>query len=167
MDFTIERATPEDAEELLLYLKQIGKETDNLTFGEEGLPFTVEEEQAFLSGMQNTSNGIMLLAKSNGRIVGNASLSRLPRRMSHCGDLSISVARSHWGIGIGSALMEELLLYAKSNAYESIDLQVRSDNLRAIQLYRKFGFQSVGTRPSLFKIDSRYADVDFMYLLLK
>ena len=48
MEIQIRRAEASDAAELLDYLKQIGGETDNLTFGAEGLPFTVEAEAAFL-----------------------------------------------------------------------------------------------------------------------
>lgn len=32
----------EDAKNMLEYLKQVGGESDNLTFGKEGLPFTPE-----------------------------------------------------------------------------------------------------------------------------
>ena len=41
VDFTITRVTADDAEALLEHLKTVGGETDNLTFGAEGLPVTV------------------------------------------------------------------------------------------------------------------------------
>ena len=37
MNILITKAMPEDAKKLLEYLKKIGGETDNLTFGSEGL----------------------------------------------------------------------------------------------------------------------------------
>ena len=37
MNILITKAMPEDAKEILEYLKKIGGETDNLTFGSEGL----------------------------------------------------------------------------------------------------------------------------------
>ena len=46
--FTITRARPEDAAALLDYLKIVGGETDNLSFGAEGVPLAPEEEQAYL-----------------------------------------------------------------------------------------------------------------------
>ena len=49
MNISIDRATCEDAAEVLQYLKQIGSETDNLTFGAEGLPFTIESEAAYIN----------------------------------------------------------------------------------------------------------------------
>ena len=49
MDFVITRAVPDDAAALLELLRISGGETDNLTFGAEGLPFTVEQEREFLA----------------------------------------------------------------------------------------------------------------------
>ena len=45
--FEIDQARPKDAAQLLAYLKQVGSETDNLTFGAEGLPGTAEQEAAY------------------------------------------------------------------------------------------------------------------------
>lgn len=42
MPIEIRKATASDAEEILNLMKTLGSETDNLTFGKEGLPFTVE-----------------------------------------------------------------------------------------------------------------------------
>ena len=82
MSITIKKATCTDATDILEYFKQIGAETDNLTFGAEGLPFTIESEAAYISQIENSCDAIMLIAKENGKIVGDASLSRLPRRMN-------------------------------------------------------------------------------------
>lgn len=38
----IREALAKDAEQMIEYLKIVGGETDNLTFGETGLPVTVE-----------------------------------------------------------------------------------------------------------------------------
>ena len=166
MCITIEKALPSDAALLLSYLKQIGGETDNLTFGAEGLPFTEEAEAAFLAGMENSCDGIMLVAKSDGKIIGNASLSRLPRRMAHRGDLAVSVAKEYWNKGIGTELLKNIISFAKANGFEVLDLQVRSDNHAAIHVYEKLGFQRLCTYPRFFKIGSQYADFEYMYLAL-
>lgn len=42
MNITIQRATTADAAAILEHLKQVGGETDNLTFGAEGMPFSIE-----------------------------------------------------------------------------------------------------------------------------
>ena len=45
MSFSVERARPEDAAALIEFLRVVGGESDNLTFGAEGIPVTVEEEE--------------------------------------------------------------------------------------------------------------------------
>lgn len=43
-EFDIREATPKDAEKIIIYLAQVGGETDYLSFGKEGLPISIEEE---------------------------------------------------------------------------------------------------------------------------
>lgn len=166
MGIIIERATCEDAAEILEYLKQVGAETDNLTFGAEGLPFTTESEALYISQTENSCDDIMLIAKEDGKIVGNANLSRLPRRMKHRGEFSISVQKEYWNKGIGSHLLLEIIQFAKENSFEVIDLQVRSDNLSAIHLYKKFGFKKIGMHPSFLKIGDEEISFDYMCLMM-
>ena len=47
-------ATPEDAAAILAFCKLAGAETDNLSFGAEGVSFTVEQEQEFLEYAQKS-----------------------------------------------------------------------------------------------------------------
>ena len=93
-------------------------------------------------------------------------LNRLPRRMSHRGDFSISVAKAYWNKGIGSQLLGEIIRFAKAHSFERLDLQVRSDNRSAIHLYQKYGFETLCTYPSFFKLGTEYVDFDFMSLQL-
>lgn len=166
MGITIERAAPADAAALLAYLKQVGGETDNLTFGAEGLPFTAEDEEAYLTGIETSRDSIMLVAKADGKIIGNASINRMPRRMCHRGELAVSVLKEYWNKGIGGQLLSGLIAFARENAFDIIDLQVRSDNLAAIHLYEKFGFERIATYPGFFKIEGQYVDFDFMCMRL-
>ena len=162
MGSRIEKAIPSDAAMLLEYLKQVGGETDNLTFGPEGMPFSVEAE--FISSMENSIDNIMLLAKSDDKIVGCASLNRLPRRMKHRGDFAISVAKDYWNKGIGSQLLNNIIAFAKENDFEVIDLQVRGNNKNAIHLYEKYRFKKIGEHPAFFKIDDENISFDIMCL---
>lgn len=164
MSITIEKAKVEDAAKILEYLKQVGSETDNLTFGAEGVPFTVEEEADYICQLENSCDDIMLIAKDVDKIIGTAGLNRLPRRMQHRGDFSVTVLKAYWNKGIGSQLMKEILKFAKENNFEVIDLQVRSDNTAAIHLYEKFGFLKLGTHPAFFNIDGVEISFDYMYL---
>lgn len=166
MSITIEKARPEDAAALIEYLSAVGGESDNLTFGAEGFPTTAEEEAEFLRREGENPKNLMLVAWEDGRMVGNAHLGALARRMSHRASLGISVRKAAWGRGIGTALMKQVVAHAREHGVEIIELEVRSDNAPAIHLYEKFGFVKIGRYPKFFKIDGVYADCELMNLYL-
>ncbi len=164
---TIREALAEDAERVIEYLKTVGGETDNLTFGEEGLSVTVEQEEQFLKNVHDDKTSVMLIACKDGEIIGEGGFSGMPRRMSHRAELGINVKKKYWNCGIGSKIMEELIKYAKKSGIEILNLEVRSDNVRAIHLYEKFGFSHIGTSPAYFKIGDDYIDFELMFLDLR
>lgn len=166
-DFIIENARPEDAAAILEYLKIVGGETDNLNMGAEGMPITVEEEEAFLRSMLDSSDGAMYAAKADGEIIGIANVSRMKRRMSHRASIGVSVRRCAWHGGVGSALMAALIAFARKNGIEQLELKVRFDNDRAIRLYERFGFAKVGTIPAFLKVNGEDFACDHMVLSLK
>ena len=166
MQFTIERARAEDTAALLEYLKIVGGETNNLSFGAEGVPLSVDEEAAYLSRQFESADNAQYLAKANQEIIGTASLNHKPKRMSHRGVFGISLKKAYWGYGIASALTEKILSFAKENGFEQLNLEVRSDNTRAIRLYEKYGFRKLCTFPAFFKIDGVPVDFDLMNLEL-
>ncbi len=166
MSFSIEKARPEDAAALIEYLRVVGGESDNLTFGAEGLPATVEEETAFLEKSAADTRSVILLAKEDGEIIGDGHIEAFSRRLSHRAGLGITVRKAAWGRGVGTAIMERLIAHAREQGIEIIELQVRSDNARAIRLYEKFGFVKIGHYPGFLKVDRVYADCDLMNLYL-
>ena len=109
---------------------------------------------------------MLFVAKAAGVIIGDASLERMPRRMSHRGEFGIAVRKVWWGCGVASALMKEILKFAEANGFEQLNLEVRSDNARAIRLYEKFGFRKLCTFPAFFKINGQDIDFDLMSFCL-
>lgn len=166
MNYIITRAAPEDAAELLAVLKQVGGESDNLSFGPEGLPFTVEEEAAFLASLQTSDTSAFFVAKKDGKIVGSASfMSMNGPRMGHRGELGMSIVKSEWGNGVGHALMDAILDFARNTAHAKIiSMEVRSDNHRALRLCERYGAKKIGTFPGFFQIDGQLIDFDLMHL---
>lgn len=164
--FEIVRAQAQDAAALLEYLKIIGGETDNLSFGPEGVPLDVEAEQAYLGMQAQSHDNIQLLAKVNGGIIGTASLNRKPNRMRHRAEFGISLKKAWWGCGAATVLAQGVLDFARKAGIEQVNLEVRSDNKRAIALYEKLGFRKLCTFPGFFKIKGERIDFDFMNLEL-
>ena len=168
MDIQIMKAQPSDAYELLEYLKVIGSESNNLTFGPDGVLMSLEEEQEFLTSELVSESSVTLIAKRNGKIVGNARFTGCTKeRTRHRDDIGISVLKSEWGNGLGSRLMESLIDFAKNIAkVEVITLEVNQTNTRAIALYEKFDFKKTGVFEAYTKIDGKYLDFDMMVLYL-
>ena len=92
--FGIERAREEDAEALLEYLKIVGGETDNLSFGAEGVPVDLETEKSCLRSQYESVDNVQYLAKVNGEIIGTASMNRKSNRMGHRGVFGISLKKA-------------------------------------------------------------------------
>lgn len=168
MDYIIRKATSSDAEEFLRYLRQIGSESYNLTFGEEGIPFTAEQERKFLTSLEKTDTCVIFCAVDGDKIIGDISCDRNPReRLRHRGNIGISVVKDHWNKGIGSALLKNTIEYAKKEMkLEVLTLDVRCDNVNAIHLYEKFGFKITGTIPAMMKINGELVDCYTMTLFL-
>ena len=163
----IRETMPEDADKLIAYLKKVGAETDNLTFGKEGLSVTVEQEKAYLTQVHEEQRSVHYSVWKEGELIADGSLSGLPRRMSHYAELGLSVIKEQWNQGIGGRLLDELIAYARQASIEIIRLEVRSDNACAIHLYEKYGFKRVGMIPGYFKINDTYVDFVMMCLDLR
>ena len=163
----IKEASPENAFARIEYSKKIGAETDNLSFGAEGFPISVEGEEEYIRSVLKDERSCSFFAWRDKEIIGDVSLTGFPRRMYHRAELGITVLKSEWNKGLGSRLLEMAIEYAKSHGIEIINLEVRSDNFRAIHVYEKFGFRKIGASPAYFKIGDSYIDFDIMYLDLR
>ena len=106
--------------------------------------------------------GLWVVSEIKARIVGACNL--IPRGLGsvnksrHVLTSGMAVLKEYRGIGIGTALMEYVINWAKTLDYEKISLSVFSTNAPAINLYQKFGFEIEGVKKKEFKIESKYVD---------
>lgn len=63
---------------------------------------------------------------------------------------NIAVKKGERGRGIGKFLMSELLSRAKILGVKSVTLEVRSDNIPALNMYESFGFRVEGVRKKYY-----------------
>ena len=160
-------AKESDAQALLTHLGKVGAETDNLTFGKEGFRISPEREARFINRFIKNEDEIMLVAMDGDVVVANGVIERerIPR-LSHISRLTITVLKNYWGQGIGSRLMKMMIDFCVSTDAKVISLEVRSDNDRAVKLYEKFGFETIGLYKKFFKINGEYHDAYLMQLIL-
>jgi RimJ/RimL family protein N-acetyltransferase len=80
-------------------------------------------------------------------------------RVRHSGEFGMSVRQSYWGLGIGSLMLDTLVDWARATRIVTkIDLRVRTDNERAIKLYKRKGFVIEGTIRRAIRLGGEYFD---------
>lgn len=164
----IARATKIDAPKIIEYLNIVGGESDNLLFGANGFHMSVEAEENFIENLADSIVSALLVGKIENEVVCVGSIMTSPKeRISHQADLAVSVKKKFWGLGIGTHLMQTMIDFAKkSGQTEILHLGVKADNLTAICLYRKMGFNEIGRHKNFFKINGKYYDEILMDLYL-
>lgn len=167
MNIEIRKLRPEDAAEVLEYMKTVGGESDNLTFGSEGLEISVEDEEKFIANMEKHERRALFCAEIDGEISAVMNVECGIRRMAHVANFGISILKKHWGKGVGSMLTEKAIEFAKSVDAEIIKLAVKEDNERGLALYKKYGFQEYGRLKNAIKVNGEDFDEIFMSLNLK
>lgn len=84
-------------------------------------------------------------------------------RMRHSATLGIMVHKDYQNMGVGTALMEKLIDLADNwLRLVRIELTVYEDNLRAIRLYEKFGFEKEGIKRMGAVKAGKYANLIMM-----
>lgn len=164
----VREANWQDAERIIQYVKAVGDESENLTFTSKDFNKTISEEVKIINDYQKTPNKIFIIAEADGQIVGQLDVAASHKpRLYHVGEFGISVRKSHWGLGVGAALMQSMVDWAKQTGIiRKLNLMVRADNEKAQGLYKKFGFEYEGTNRRDMIINGQMHDAHYMGLLI-
>jgi RimJ/RimL family protein N-acetyltransferase len=164
----IRQATVEDAPALQRYISELGAERLPVLLPMERVP-TLEEEQAFISGLVEHEASTLLLAFCGQELVGVLDLRGNDRPgMEHCGRLGMSVAKACRKQGIGTRLLEEALAWALADGrIRRIELEVLANNPVAIALYRRVGFVQEGCKRQAVNVGGEFVDLLGMAYLLE
>ena len=155
----------EDAQEILQHMILTSEETENMLRYSDEIKMTETEERTYLSDMESSSDAIMISAVVDGKIVATAGLTPISKfkKCRHRAEFGISIQKEYWGLGIGSHIMAAILETARQDDYEQVELDVVTDNKRAIALYEKFGFKTFGTNKRAFRCrDGQYQALHLM-----
>jgi RimJ/RimL family protein N-acetyltransferase len=107
-----------------------------------------EPSEAFFIGeMIRGGDALALVAEADAEVVGNVLIS-VDRNVAsaHIGTLSICVAHDWRNVGMGSALVQVALEWAREHGLLKVALGVFPDNERAIAVYERAGFVTEGLR---------------------
>lgn len=122
----------------------------------------IHRNEEYIARMDGNSHQFVAVAFEDGGelIVGSIGLEVFSNpRLRHAGGVGLMVHKKYQGQGIGSALMETALDVADNwLMLVRIELGVFQDNVRAIHLYQKYGFEIEGTKRMAAIRGGAYAD---------
>lgn len=169
-EITIREAQEADARAMLDYLAVLTSEpgVPILLSHERASSFTVESERELIRRHRDQPNSLWLLAVEGERVVGMLNMDGGGRPESaHSVSLGVSVARDWRGRGVGRELMTRAIEWARrTEGISRVELEVFSDNARAIRLYERMGFATEGLRRRAYVKDGVAIDSLMMALLL-
>ncbi|MBC5782852.1 ribosomal protein S18-alanine N-acetyltransferase [Ramlibacter sp. USB13] len=76
--------------------------------------------------------------------------------------LNITVDPAHQGLGWGRVLLDALALWARQQHAQWLWLEVRTSNLRAQQVYQRYGYRRVGERRNYYPAEHGREDAIVM-----
>ncbi len=165
--YSMKVATEEDAAALLEHSKKVRGETDFLLTYPEEFTMTVDEEKEMLNTFRKTKNQFILCVYYKDCIIASAGIMPVmeKKKVLHRASFGVCVEKEHWQQGIGKKLMENSVLLAFQAGYEQIELGVFAVNIRAKEMYEKFGFREWGKIPSAYRLkNGSYRDEILMGL---
>jgi RimJ/RimL family protein N-acetyltransferase len=156
-------ANPADAEALTTLGRSVA--------GEPELWMTYDrsraDERRHLKAVRRDPNFAVFVAETPAGIVGRVSIGRERNPYSsHVAEVGLMVASDHRRRGIGSALMQEAVKWARGSGVTKLELEVFPHNEPAIALYRKLGFREEGRRGKRYWVGGKYVDAVLMALHL-
>lgn len=144
-----------DVPGLLDYLvKSAGESEFILRSPEECGKYTPESELRWVESMNASENAAVLVCEVDGKIAGNCDISRHTQlKARHRANIGIALTKEFWGLGIGTAMFNELIRIAENwDGLLQLELEFIEGNARARALYEKMGFRIVGVRPDAFRM---------------
>ena len=158
----VRRAVPKDAAALVALAEAVGREDGRWILASEGWR-PAGDERRFLRGVQSHPDAAVFVAEDDGLVVARLSLARDPHPASrHVADLGLMVEAGHRRQGVGTALLEEAVAWARTVGVRKLELHVFPWNEPALRLYESFGFEREGYRKRHYDRDGELVDAILM-----
>jgi phosphinothricin acetyltransferase len=101
-----------------------------------------------------------LAARQGETLLGWAALSPVSTRTAYAGvaEVSVYVAASQRGLGVGRQLLEALIAAAEVHGIWSLQAVIFPENEGSVALHRRCGFREVGRRSRIGRLDGVWRD---------
>ena len=158
----VREATPADAAALVELGRAVSAEPEAWLISETSWR-TVAEERRYLRAVRRYAYAAVLVAETPEGIVGRLSMARDTHPASeHVADLGLMVASGHRRMGIGRALLDAAVDWARAAGIQKLELHVFPHNTPAIALYESYGFVREGYRKAHYRRGDEYVDAILM-----
>jgi RimJ/RimL family protein N-acetyltransferase len=150
--FLIRPAEPRDAAALVDLALAVGSEPEGWLVSTNDWR-SVGDERRYLKALRRYPHAAVFVAEApGGEVVARLSLARDPHPASeHVADIGLMVAQPYRRHGIGSALLEAAVGWARRSGVSKLELHVFPYNEAAIRLYERFGFEREGYRRNHYR----------------
>jgi RimJ/RimL family protein N-acetyltransferase len=165
--FIVRRADPSDAEQLTRLAEAVSAEPEGWLITSNGEWRSVGDERRYLKAVRRYPHAAVYVAErqTDGAIIGRLSLARDTHPASaHVADLGLMVAADARRQGVGSALLEAAVEWARGAGIRKLELHVFPWNEPAIALYERFGFEREGFRKDHYRRADDFASAVLMAL---
>jgi putative acetyltransferase len=161
-DYLIRRATPADAAALVDLGRAVSSEPEGWLITADDWR-NVGEERRYLRATRRSPHAAVFVAEDERGIVGRLSVARDSHPASpHVADLGLMVAAGQRRRGIGRALLERAVEWAREVGVMKLELHVFPHNEPAIRLYEQFGFEREGLRRAHYRRAGELVDAILM-----
>ena len=160
--FEVRAADPADAEQLAELGQAVGSEPEGWLISTDGWR-SAADERRYLRAIRRYPHAAVLVAEAEGRVIARLSLARDQHPASaHVADLGLMVAKEWRRRGVGQALLDAAVEWARAAGIRKLELHVFPWNEPAIRLYEGFGFVQEGYRRGHYVRGDEYADAILM-----
>jgi RimJ/RimL family protein N-acetyltransferase len=160
--FEIREAVPTDAGGLVELARDVGVEPEGWLITTDEWRSTADERR-YLKATRRSPHAAVFVAQAAESIVGRLSVARDPHPASfHVADLGLMVAASQRRRGIGRALLEAAVGWAREAGVTKLELHVFPHNEPALALYEDFGFVKEGYRRGHYRRGGELVDAVLM-----
>ena len=161
-EFTVRQAGPGDATALVQLGREVGAEPEGWLISTSDWRGPGDERR-YLRSLRRSRDAAVFVAEAPEGLVGRLSVGRDPHpASSHVADLGLMVAKTHRRRGIGRALLERAVEWARGAGVTKLELHVFPYNEPAIRLYESFGFRREGFRERHYRRDGELVDAVLM-----
>jgi putative acetyltransferase len=164
VNYRIRHADPSDAEQRTRLAAAVSAEPEGWLISVAGEWRSAGDERRYLKALRRYPHAAVLVAeRCDGTLVGRLSIGRDPHPAStHVADVGLMVAADARRQGVGTALLQAAVEWARGAGVRKIELHVFPWNDAAIKLYDAFGFEREGFRKSHYRRGNDYVDAILM-----